>query len=45
MADEEEPIDFDEAMGTIESFIQRLYNFFDTGEMEASNRPFVDCYT
>lgn len=45
MATDEEPIDFDEAMQVIDSFIQNLYEFFETGEMKTSNRPFVECYT
>lgn len=44
MADEE-PINFEEAMGTIDAFIQNLYIFFETGEMKKEHRPFVDCYT
>jgi hypothetical protein len=44
MADEE-PIDFDQAMETIDSFIQNLYEFFETGTMKTEHRPFVDCYT
>lgn len=44
MADEE-PIDFKSAMETIDTFIQNLYNFFETGEMQKEHRPFVDCYT
>ena len=45
MADNDEPIDFDEAMQTIEAFIKNLYDFFETGEMKKENRPFIDCYT
>jgi len=45
MTDTEEPIDFDEAMKTIEKFIQNLYVFFETGVMKKENRPFIDCYT
>jgi hypothetical protein len=45
MADQDDPIDFDDAMQTIDSFIQNLYVFFETGEMKKEHRPFVDCYT
>lgn len=45
MADEDENLDFDEAMKTIDTFIQNLYNFFETGEMRKEHQPFVQCYT
>lgn len=45
MADQDEVLDFDEAMQTIDAFIQNLYEFFETGEMKKGHRPFVDCYT
>ena len=45
MADNEENIDFEDAMQTIDAFIQNLYVYFETGVMKKENRPFVDCYT
>lgn len=39
---EEEPLEFSTAMVTIDKFIQNLYSFFETGEMEKEHRPFVD---
>jgi hypothetical protein len=45
MSNEDENLDFDEAMKTIDSFINNLYQFFETGVMKKENRPFVDCYT
>lgn len=44
MADDE-PIDFDDAMKTIGTFIQNLYNFFETGDMKKEHKEFVSCYT
>jgi hypothetical protein len=45
MADNDENIDFENSMATIEAFIQNLYQFFETGVMKKEHRPFVDCYT
>ncbi len=45
MSGEEDQLDFDKSMKTINKFIGNLYEFFETGEMKKEHSPFVECYT